>query len=206
MRTTKTSQFAPFILSLVFFILLTLTVKFVPTTLYPFDKFITNLIQLDPSPLKLTFFKIITQIGNQIPFIIINFAILLILTVSKHFKYGIFLLFTTFGSSLINHLIKEWVKRPRPLPHLVRATGYSFPSGHSVVAIALFGGLIIITNQIIKNKAIKFVLNFIWSLGLILLPISRVYLNVHYPSDIIGGMLLGFMILQISRYILIKEF
>lgn len=205
MRTTKTSQATLLTLSLVFFILLTLIVKYTPATLYPFDKFITNLIQLDPSPLKLTFFKTVTQIGNQLPFIIINFAILLILTISKHFKYGVFLLFATFGSSFINHLIKEWVKRPRPLHHLIRATGYSFPSGHSIVAVALFGGLIIITNQIIKNKATKFALNFVWGFGLILLPISRVYLNVHYPSDIIGGMLLGFIILQISRYIFIKE-
>ena len=91
-----------------------------------------------------------------------------------------------------NWILKHVVQRARPsVHHLVYADGYSFPSGHSVGSAALFGILIVLTILLVKSKAWKTILIIIWVLFPLLIGYTRIFLHVHYPSDVVGGWLEG---------------
>src|SRR5699024_3326183 len=96
------------------------------------------------------------------------------------------------GAGVLNKTIKYIFRKPRPsFEHLVVQGGYSFPSGHAMGSTIMYGGLLVVLFYLVKSKGIRtlFALLFV---GLILLiGISRIYLGVHYPSDIIGGYSLG---------------
>ena len=90
--------------------------------------------------------------------------------------------------TFINQLTKLIIKRPRPVGYrLIDIGGYSFPSGHAMVSLALYGLILFIANKIIKNKIIKIILNIVIITIIILIGISRIYLGVHYLSDILVG-------------------
>ena len=86
--------------------------------------------------------------------------------------------------------------RPRP-DHLrlIKQNGYSYPSGHSMISIAVYGFLIYYVYHKVKNKALKIALIILLSLLIILIGISRIYVGVHYPSDVLGGYTLSLLII-----------
>ncbi len=96
-------------------------------------------------------------------------------------------------------ILKHLFKRKRPLaPLLKQVKGLSFPSGHAIMAVTFYGLLIYIISQTINEKPLKWAL--IISLLLLIQSIgfSRVYLRVHYPSDVLAGYVIGFLWLGIS--------
>ena len=101
----------------------------------------------------------------------------------------------------MTQVIKRIVQNPRPLPQLVTESGYSFPSGHTMIAILLYGSLIIIVHAYLHNNWLKYIILLTLSVLIILIPLSRIYVNVHYPSDILAGLSLGYGLLMTSQYI-----
>jgi len=107
-------------------------------------------------------------------------------------------------STVVMFTIKEIFKRDRPLEPLLHAVpGFSFPSGHSFSSFTFFGLLVYV---IVDSKHIRTIWKWIGSICCLLLAtiiaVSRVYLKVHYPSDIIGGFLLCVVWLGISFWVL----
>jgi len=99
----------------------------------------------------------------------------------------------TLGGEIILEIIKLVIARPRPvdiLP-LVHAYGYSFPSGHSLVAAATYTTAAILICRTVQKTAARIVTGVGAALLIVLVATSRVYLGVHYASDAIGGILLG---------------
>lgn len=137
--------------------------------------------------------KIITWFGSAIPLIIISLIIFI-----KNKKYGKFLLINLLSITAFNQLLKFIIKRPRPsINKLIEETGFSFPSGHSMVSLTIYGLVIYFIYKNIKNKYIKYTLIIILSLLTLLIGISRIYLGVHYPSDVIGGFFISFCYLYL---------
>lgn len=107
---------------------------------------------------------------------------------------------------VLNVIIKMIIARPRPdMLRLVYETGYSFPSGHAMVATGFYGFLIYIANKKIKNKALRRCITILLTLLIFLIGISRIYLGVHYATDIIGAFIIGIIYLVIFINILKKN-
>jgi undecaprenyl-diphosphatase len=92
------------------------------------------------------------------------------------------------GTPLINRMLKQLFHRARPdLHRLIEIGGYSFPSGHAMSAFAVYGILTFLLWRHIPTRLGRTALIMISSIFILMIGASRVYLGVHYPSDIIGG-------------------
>ena len=102
-------------------------------------------------------------------------------------------------------LIKDVIRRVRPSWKWISQGGFSYPSGHTISAILLYGSLILIINKKMSGKPKK-VATFLASLMMILIPVSRIYFGVHYLTDVLASIILGFIILIITNIFMNKEF
>lgn len=139
--------------------------------------------------------KFITNFGGAI-FIIILTVILFVIIKNK--KIGISIISNLVIITAINQILKRIVQRPRPTEYrIIEETGYSFPSGHSMVSLAFYGYLIYLIYKYINNKHLKRTLIIILSVLICIIGVSRIYLGVHYTSDVLGGFLISFAYLII---------
>ena len=133
--------------------------------------------------------KIITQYGGAT--FLIALATLLLVAI-KNKKTGFLIWINLASTALLNKILKHIVQRPRPTEHrIIDESGYSFPSGHSMVSAAFYGFLIYLIYKNVKNKYLKWGLITILSLLIFLIGISRIYLGVHYTSDVLAGFLIS---------------
>lgn len=90
--------------------------------------------------------------------------------------------------TIINQILKLIIQRPRPIGYrLIEIGEYSFPSGHAMTSMALYGFLIYLSYKLIKNKNLKIFFITACILIIIIIGISRIYLGVHYCSDVLAG-------------------
>ena len=142
--------------------------------------------------------KFITNFGGAI-FLIALTIVLLVLIKNK--KIGISIFSNLVIVTILNQLLKAILQRPRPTEYrIVEETGYSFPSGHSMVSMAFYGYLIYLIYKYVKNKYIKWISIVLLSILVCSIGISRIYLGVHYTSDVLGGFLISmaYLVIYIS--------
>ena len=142
--------------------------------------------------------KVITNFGGE--YCLIGLSILLLIVI-KNKKIGISIPLNLGLSALLNITLKQILQRPRPIEYrVIDESGYSLPSGHSMVSMAFYGYLIYFIYKHIENKYIKWSLIILLSILIISIGISRIYLGVHYTSDVIAGFLiaLSYLIIYIN--------
>lgn len=142
--------------------------------------------------------KFITNFGGVI---FLSVATVMLFLFIKNKKIGLSIISNIVIITVLNQLLKRILQRPRPTEfRIVEETGYSFPSGHSMVSMAFYGYLIYLIYRYIKNKYVKWTLITILSILICLIGISRIYLGVHYTSDVLGGFLLSisYLVVYIS--------
>ena len=155
------------------------------------------------SDLITPFAKLITNLGGAITLLSITIILLLGL---KNKKIGLLVALNLLISTGLNLLLKNIVQRPRPNEfRLIDETGYSFPSGHSMVSMAFYGFLIYLIYKFVKSKRLKWILIIILSALIITIGISRIYLGVHYTSDVLAGFTISVSYLVIYTSI-VKKF
>lgn len=188
--------------SLIFFILLTGLLLHVPL-LHTFDQGLTHLIRQPVTPERTWFFRNITRLGNVKFTLVVMIVFSLGLWWRQKMQGALFFAINVGVLALVvNTLIKHLVARPRPLIlHLVTAGGFSFPSGHAMNVTLMYGSLIILCNLYVDRFALRAVFNALLTLLIITICLSRVYLGVHFPSDVVAGASLALAELLISRYL-----
>ncbi len=135
----------------------------------------------------------ISYLGSAVTLITLTIGFLIILKNRKISKYITINLILVF---LLNRLLKLIIGRPRPnVLRIVYEGGYSFPSGHAMVSMGFYGFLIYLIYKNIKNKKIKYPLIIILSSLILFIGISRIYLGVHYATDVIGGFIIAVLYL-----------
>ncbi|MFT2009064.1 phosphatase PAP2 family protein [Pontibacter sp. 13R65] len=135
-------------------------------------------------------------------------ALLLIayfLFVRKHRWYSLKVPVVALGSITLNLVLKYLFDRPRPaIPHLVEASGLSFPSGHSMVAASFYGLLIYLAWKHVERPVWRFTAIGLLTFLIIMIGFSRIYLHVHYATDVMAGFAAGFMWVIIGLWSLQK--
>ena len=174
------------------------TTEIIEQELSKFDYIVYNQIYSIASYKITNIMKFISNCGSSLVIISIAIISIIILIIHKDKIYWKMLILNLLTSSGMNLALKNTFLRPRPdINRLVAESGYSFPSGHSMISLCFYGYFIylIINNM---NSKFKYFISILLSILILLIGISRIYLGVHYASDVIGGFFAGMSILAIS--------
>ena len=173
------------IVCIISFILFLVTVILITNDNKYFDNYIINLFKYK-SDILTNIMKIITFLGSALSIILLT---VLLIIVVKGKRNKILILINVIVTTLLNQLLKNAFQRRRPIDSIIEESGYSFPSGHSMVSMAFYGFLIYLVYK--SNIKYKGLIVGLLSVLIVLIGISRIYLGVHYPTDVIGGFTLS---------------
>lgn len=156
-----------------------------------FDQEITDWIRYPITDFKIHFWKTMTTFGNTPTVMIITAIVVLVCLWKKQYlEAGYMALNMMVIAALANQALKYLFARPRPsIEHLVVAKGLSFPSGHAMGSLLCYGTLLIFVIYYVKNKPLKMILGILLGLLPFFVGCSRIFLGVHYPSDVLAGWL-----------------
>jgi len=158
--------------------------------------FIIMVQQID-TPLLDSFFRAVTSLGDELFYLLLFPFLLWCVDFYLGIRVGIIFLLSVY----FNNGIKEIFQQPRPfdiLPEIqkVYASGYGFPSGHAQSSLVVWGSIAYWKKQTW--------IRYLSVLLILLIGFSRIYLGVHFPTDILGGWLIGGLILGLSYFIFLK--
>ena len=185
--------------ALLLFVILGYMVKFYPKTLLGFDQPIQTAVRGDLPDYLTILFRAITRLID-IPVIITWVVITAFVFYRKRWKIESFFMLGNLAlAGLLIVTFKNIYQRPRPaILHLVEEKGFSFPSGHSLAVTLMVGSLIVILSQRMKNPVWRKIMQIVLGLYLVSVLVSRVYLGVHYPSDVLASLCVGLGVLFIE--------
>jgi membrane-associated phospholipid phosphatase len=127
------------------------------------------------------------------------------LFVRKHRWYSLKVPVIALGSITLNLILKYLFNRERPLvPHLVQSYGLSFPSGHAMISASFYGLIIYLIWKHVANPVWRWILIGFFAIFIILIGFSRVFLHVHYATDVLAGFAAGLLWVIIAIYLLKK--
>lgn len=166
------------------------------------DILITKNITENISHSTIEIMKTITTTCTAVAFMLV---IILVILCSNNKFLGFFYMLNLVLCYILNFVIKVLVSRDRPLEYmLILEDNYSFPSAHSMLAVAFYGYLAYIAIKYLNKKFLKFFSVTGCILLTILVGISRIFLGVHYTTDVICGLLFGYIYLLIYIKIIKK--
>lgn len=175
------------------FIELTETLK--SDLLADYDQQITEYVISLRTPALTKYFIFVTHVGDVYGYaIVLGVFTLMSIFVFKRWKYTVQIVLVLLLSAVSNLILKRFIDRARPgIEHMVSVETLSYPSGHAMSAMAFYGFLMYLFYRFKINIFLK--IGIIMFLGILILSIglSRIYLGVHFPSDIAGGYIAGFI-------------
>ena len=161
-----------------------------------FDLKIISCIQSLKNEYLTVFYKMITIIADTYQSAIIKILIIAFLYIKKYYREALFLAITMSACGIAMPLLKNIFSRERPdFYRLIEISGYSFPSGHTTSATTMYLTLAIVVLSIM-NKLNKYFIFSIAVIGIVIIGSSRIYLGVHYPTDVMAGICLGISIVS----------
>ncbi len=192
-------------LAIILFIVVSLAVFFSLTEgvdHYVSEHFLlNNLDDVNKVDIVETFSNLFSTSGT---IIIVAIASAILLFLNKR-KEALVLILTMIITALINLLIKEIYLRPRPFYRLVEEIGHSYPSGHSNAVSSFISMIYFMVKNNYTKRASRITL-FLGSLLAFSIALSRILLGVHYFSDIVGGLLSGYIVSTLIYKLFYKTF
>ncbi|MEO5651129.1 MAG: phosphatase PAP2 family protein, partial [Ginsengibacter sp.] len=191
-----------FFAALVTFILIAKNI-FIGNT-YAFDTKAFAFADAHISPLNTVIMQFFSLLGSHTFLIPANLLLIVwFFFIQKKRWLSIKIPAVALSSLLLMFLLKLFFERPRPSnPLLMQAAGFSFPSGHSLMSITFYGLLFYIIFQNVKNILWRLSLAVLLIFMVLMIGFSRIYLRVHYASDVIAGFCVGIIWLIVSFWIL----
>ena len=150
------------------------------------------------TPLGIRCLNLVTYTGSSVAFLILTLFISFYLLFKQRIYEAIFLNVSLFSAWWLMSVLKNVFERSRPAGGaLTIASGFSLPSGHAMVSMAFYGFLagLLLRQKNSSRARWGAALLFIW---VILIGFSRIYLNVHYLSDVLAGFIFGFIVMILS--------
>ena len=149
------------------------------------------------------FMLIITFLGKHNLLIPLNFVLIAFFIFRKERWFATRIAALSLSSLLLMFMLKFFFQRNRPLqPVIDDVSGYSFPSGHALISVVFYGLFIHMIWHEVKSKWLRIILITLLGTLILLIAFSRIYLNVHYASDVIAGIAVGFIWLVLSLNII----
>ncbi|MFS4467261.1 phosphatase PAP2 family protein [Maribacter sp. 2210JD10-5] len=162
-------------------------------TLANFDKNITDFFISMRSPALTGYFKFVTDIGDVSGYLVVlAICTVLSIIVFKNWKFIVQIVLVLALATLSNIVLKKIINRARPgIEHLVTVKTLSYPSGHAMSAMAFYGFLVYLVHRLKIHRLWKTLIIALLTILIISIGTSRIYLGVHFPSDVIGGFIAG---------------
>jgi undecaprenyl-diphosphatase len=137
----------------------------------------------------------LTAVGGPTVLSLVVLMIAGFLLIERRHRMALGVLVTSFGGMLVTAMLKQMFARPRPtvVPHLREVTSSSFPSGHAMQSAIVYLTLGAMLMRIVEGRVAKFYVLAMAVFLSLLVGGSRIYLGVHYPTDVIGGWIIGFV-------------
>ena len=191
------------IVGILLFCFTMIAIFLVTDKIHMLDTVVYNLISKFINPTMTSIVKVITNFGDPITIVVIGLIFSYIFGIKKKDKKtAILFCLNLVIAALLNFILKNIFTRTRPeMINITTESGYSFPSGHSSIAMACYGYIIYVINKKCNNKKIKILSTVILSILIFLIGLSRVYLGVHYASDILAAFMITLSYLIIYTHI-----
>lgn len=188
------------------FLLLLIAVKMPAQWLNNLDLMIQNATTIAPNSALAQIFKMLTFFGSPAAVLGISTALVIFFFYKREYITSLWIAFTILGGDAIAFIFKELVRRPRPLRIIGGDSGFSFPSGHVFGTTILILFIIYIIGPRVKSYENRVLLTSIMWLWLAVILISRICLRSHYPSDVVGSILLAISWWKFSQVLYIRYY
>jgi membrane-associated phospholipid phosphatase len=191
---------ALFIVALVLFVLMVEKVFISGNN--AFDQWVFDALEPYVNESNNRFMLFITFLGTHRFLIPANLLLIAYFLIRRHKWYSVKVPAIALSSLGLMFLLKHLFGRSRPdIPLLYEAKGLSFPSGHALMSVTFYGLLMHMIWRSVKHRGLKWTLLVLLSLLILVVGFSRIYLRVHYATDVIAGFSMGFIWLALSLYI-----
>ncbi|EKD86973.1 MAG: phosphoesterase PA-phosphatase related protein [uncultured bacterium] len=186
--------FAVVLISLVsLYVFLKISHDVFESELFLFDSTLTNFLFSLRSPMLTDIMISITSLGSVYVLLIASLSVAFYLFIKRRRDAVIYLMFL-YSGVFLNLILKLMYQRPRPSLHpLINENTYSFPSGHAMNSFVFFSAMTYLVLRQTKNKKLRSLVLIVSIAAVLAIGVSRVYLGVHYPSDVVAGYIAGFL-------------
>ncbi len=171
---------------------------------FSFDKAVISTVRSFSSETMDAVMVFITELGSSFTLGTLLLVGMILLFLKRKDKLAsLFFFLVVAGGGLVNSLLKNLFERERPnVNRLIEIDGFSFPSGHSMGSMLFYGFLVYLLFRSQQSMQRKIGLGILICIIILLIGISRIYLGVHYPSDVLAGFIAGFIWLSICIIVL----
>ena len=192
MRRLRPNSYIILLVMFVMFVLLGFLAHQFPS--FPVDNTISQWLQGISLPLYNQTMEVVSSLGETVPMIVTVAAIAIVLLLFRcRLEAALVIAMPAIGG-LVNYSFKLLVDRPRPGDEPLSG-GLSFPSGHTTYTVVLGGLIFYLAPRLLKHRGLTLLVQGLAALFFVLTGLSRVYLGAHQPSDILGSLLLGGLLL-----------